>query len=69
MLSEIAKLRKALETEAQSLAMFNQTHMVGGHGMVDAKYEAMGVLTNRLEEIIGAEEATTILCEIYNKSL
>lgn len=66
--SEIAALRQRLteECEAGWQALYGLSEGVAKHEIIAAKFRNMEVHHQRLTELVGENQATEILCQIYN---
>ena len=67
-MSEIARLRKQIELECESmrLALYGYAS-VASHGFIEQKYKALGRHQEALEQLVGKEEASTIVAETYTR--
>lgn len=67
--SEVARLREQLELECQALKRFTAPAMVASHAMITNRYNAIEKHAEALGKIVGQEQATEIMCQIYNKEV
>jgi hypothetical protein len=67
-MSEIARLRKQIELECESmrLALYGYA-VVASHEAIEQKYKALGRHQEALERLVGKEEANTIVVETYTR--
>jgi hypothetical protein len=66
--SEVARLRERLEAEHRACMWALQGLSSGSaqHRFITARFRRMDVCCARLGELVGEEEATTTLCEIFD---
>jgi hypothetical protein len=67
--SEIADLRAQLEREHEA-SVWALTGLSSGsaqHAFITARLRRMDVCHKRLSELVGEEQATEVLCEIFDK--
>jgi hypothetical protein len=69
-LSEIARLRRQIELECQAmrLALYGYA-AVASHEVIEQKYKVLGKHLEALEQLVGPEEADSIVTETYIKVL
>ena len=67
-MSEVARLRRRIaeECEASWWALYGLASGMAQHEFIRARFRRMEDYHTRLSAIVGEEEATTILCEVYN---
>lgn len=66
--SEVARLREQLELEHRA-CVWALTALTSGsaqHRFITARFRRMDVCCARLSELVGEEEATTALCEVFD---
>ena len=65
-MSEVAQLRRQieLECEAMRLALYGYA-AVASHEAIEQRYRALGKYQDALEQLVGKEEASTIMIGIY----
>ena len=67
--SEIADLRAQLEREHEA-SVWALTGLASGtalHAFITARFRNMDVYHKRLSELVGEEQATDVLCEIFDR--
>lgn len=66
--SEVAQLRQRLAAECAAgwSALYGLAEGVAKHEIIMAKFRNMEPTHQRLCELIGEEQATMVLCEVYN---
>lgn len=66
--SEIARLRKQIADEytAMRLGIAGLSKGAASHEFIRARFKNVGACCDRLEAHIGEQEATHIMCELYN---
>lgn len=66
--SEIARLRTRLEQEhaASVQALTGLTSGAAQHAFISARLRRMDIYYQRLSELIGSEQATNLLCKIFD---
>jgi len=66
--SEVARVRERIELECQAIRrVFEEPAIVASHASIEARYRNLGGLAQELEPLVGKEEATDVLLEIYNE--
>lgn len=67
--SEVAQLRQriAAECEAGWRALHELEAGIAQHEFIQARFQCIGQYHLRLAELVGEKQATTILCNVYNK--
>ena len=67
--SEVARLREriALECQASWAALSAPNAGTAQHAFICARFKRMEDCHTRLTKLVGEEQATDILCEIFNK--
>ncbi len=66
--SEIAQLRLRIEREYEA-SMWALKGLSSGnaqHTFISARLERMGVYHQRLSELVGEDQATDVLCEVFD---
>jgi len=69
--SEIADLRARLEREHEA-SVWALTGLASGtaqHTFITARFRNMDVHYKRLSELVGEEQATDVLCEVFDRKL
>lgn len=68
--SRIARLRQCIERdcEASWLALYGLASGCAQHEVISARLRRMDASHQSLSELIGDEQATEIVCEIYNRA-
>lgn len=66
--SEIAQLRQRLEFEYQAgrWALHGLASGLAQHRFITARFQRMEQCHKRLTELVGEEQATDFLCEVFN---
>ena len=69
--SEVARLRAQIEQESQAAwwALHGLNSGTAQHAFINRRFSHMDQSFKRLRQIIGEEQATTILCEVFDKKL
>ncbi|MGH2480450.1 MAG: hypothetical protein ACRDHW_12415 [Ktedonobacteraceae bacterium] len=69
MSSEVARLRERIRLECS--ASWDALHALNSgtaqHRFISARFKRMGDYHAELKELVGEEEATAILCEVFNE--
>ncbi len=67
-MSEVAQLRRKieLECEAMRLALYGYA-AVASHEVIEQRYTTLGKYQDVLEQLVGKEEANTIMIGIYTR--
>ncbi len=67
-MSEVARLRRQIELECQSmrLALYGYAN-VASHEVIERKYKILGKHLEALDKLVGAEEADSIVTETYTR--
>lgn len=67
--SEIALLRQRLvqEYEAGCWALYGLNSGTAQHAFITARFRQMETCHQRLTELVGEEQATTYLCEVFDR--
>jgi hypothetical protein len=65
-MSEIARLRKQIELECQSMkqALYGYA-VIASHDAINHKYDTIGRYQEQLEQLVGEQEAAEIVCDLY----
>lgn len=67
-MSEIARIRKQIELECEAMRLgLSGYAVVASHDIINHRYDALGRQQIALEKIVGAEEASRIVYETYEK--
>lgn len=68
-MSEVARLRQRIaeECEASWQALHGLASGTAQHEVIMSKFRRMDGYCLSLAELVGEEQATTILCEVYNQ--
>lgn len=66
--SEIAQLRQQIAAEyvAMRFAISGLSQGMSSHEFIRARFKNVGACCDRLERHVGEQEATAIMCELYN---
>lgn len=66
--SEVARLRKQLELEHRACvwALSGLSSGSAQHRFITARFRQMDTCCARLSDLVGEEEATTVLCEVFD---
>ena len=67
--SEIARLRAQLEREHEA-SVWALTGLASGtaqHAFITARFRRMDTYHKQLSELVGEEQATDVLCEIFDR--
>ncbi|MFL5628696.1 MAG: hypothetical protein ACJ788_24205 [Ktedonobacteraceae bacterium] len=68
MSSEIARIRQQIERETQAMQLaMNGFATVARHEFISHTYDAIGKCQQRLETLVGEEEATDMTVQTYNQ--
>ena len=64
--SEVARLRERIDLECQAIRrVFEEPAIVASHSAIEARYRNLDGFAQELTPLIGKEEATKVLVEIY----
>lgn len=67
-LSEVARIRGQIELECQAFArMFEEPAIVASHKSIKTRYRHIDRLQEELVHVVGAQEATRITFDVYEK--
>lgn len=67
-MSEVARLRRQIELECEAMRLaLHGFAAVASHTVIEQKYNALGQHREVLEQIVGKEEADSIIVETYKK--
>jgi hypothetical protein len=69
--SEIARLRAQLEREHDA-SVWALTGLASGtaqHAFITARFRRMDAYHKQLSELVGEEQATDVLCEVFDRKL
>ncbi len=65
--SEVTRIREQIDLECQAIRrVFEEPAVVASHASIDARYRNLHGLTQELKPLVGEQEATSVLVEIYN---
>ncbi len=65
-MSEIARLREQIELECEAMRLALHGYAaVASHKAIEQKYNALGQHHEALEQLVGKEEANSIIVETY----
>ena len=68
MMSEVARLRRQIELECESMRLALSGYaVVASHQVIEQKYNALGKCQEELEQLVGEEDANRIVVETYAK--
>jgi len=69
--SEIVRLREQISAECHAMnqALYGFASGIAAHNFIVARLNCVGVCCNQLEEYVGEQEATRILCEAYEEAM
>ncbi len=65
--SELAKLREQIELECQALQHLMHFSAFASHHAINRRYRNLDRHHNQLKPLVGEEQATGILVDIYNQ--
>jgi hypothetical protein len=66
--SEIARLRLQIEEICQAMQQGLTGYAItASHAVISHHYQQLETCTRQLEHVVGVEEATHLMCEMYNK--
>ncbi len=66
--SEVARIREQIDLECQAIRrVFEEPAVVASHASIDARYRNLDGLTQQLKPLVGEQEATSTLVEMYNE--
>ena len=66
--SDVARLRERIELECQAIRrVFEEPAIMASHASIEARYRNLDGLAQELKPLVGDEEATDVLVEIYNE--
>ncbi len=67
--SEVAQIKQQIEAEQESArrALHSPAYGTAQHRFITARMERMGILHNRLKDLVGDEEAAKMLSETMEK--
>jgi len=67
-MSEVARLRKQIELECEAMRLaLHGFAAVASHTVIEQKYNALGRHHEALEQLVGKEEASSIIVEAYTR--
>ena len=68
MMSEVARLRRQIELECESMRLALSGYaVVASHQFIEQKYNALGKCQEELEQLVGTEDANRMVVETYAK--
>ena len=67
--SEVARIRHQIEVESQAMVHSQMFAMTASHQIINHKYDALGVLTDRLTEHMPREQAMTTMLQSYHAGI
>ena len=69
--SEVSRLREQIATECQAMnqALYGFASGVAAHNFIVARLQRVDVCWHQLEEHVGEQEATRMLCELYDEAM
>ncbi len=68
MMSEVARLRRQIELECESMRLALSGYaVVASHKFIEQKYNALGKYQEELEQLVGTEDANRMVVETYAK--
>jgi hypothetical protein len=65
--SEVARLREQIELECQALQHLMQFSAVASHRAISRRYRNLDTCRDQLEPLLGEEQATKLVVDIYNE--
>ncbi len=66
--SEVARIRRQIELEAEALALaMSGPAIMASHAAIDARYRNLGKAKEELASIVGEEEATDTMTDTYKR--
>lgn len=68
-MSEIARIREQIELECQALANLKLFSAVASHRSISHRYENLDQHREQLSALVGEQEATKIVVDIYNEQV
>lgn len=67
-MSEVARLRRQIELECEAMRLaLHGFAAVASHTVIEQKYNALGQHQEALEQLVGKEEAGSIIVETYTR--
>ena len=67
-MSEVARLREQIELECEAMRLaLHGFASVASHRAIEQKYNALGQHQEALEQLVGKEEASSIVIETYTR--
>lgn len=67
--SEVAQLRARIEEECQAMQNLMRFSSVASHRSIDARYKSLERYHAQLAPLVGEEQATGIIVDIYNQQM
>jgi hypothetical protein len=69
--SEVTRLRQQIAAECQAMnqALYGFVSGAAAHSFIVARLNRVGACCTQLEKHVGAQEATRILCELYDAAI
>jgi len=65
--SELARLREQIELECQALQHMMQFSAVASHRSINRRYRSLDRCRDQLKPLVGEDQATNIVVDIYNQ--
>jgi hypothetical protein len=65
--SELARLREQIELECQALQNMMQFSAVASHRSINRRYRSLDRCRDQLKPLVGEDQATNIVVDIYNQ--
>lgn len=67
MSSEVARLRQQVELECQAIQHLMDFSAVASHRVIDRRYRNLDQYRDQLKSLVGDDQATSIVVDIYNQ--
>ena len=65
--SELARLREQIALECQALQHMMQFSAVASHRSINRRYRSLDRCRDQLKPLVGEDQATNIVVDIYNQ--
>lgn len=66
--SEVARIREQIERECEALRLLSEGFAaVSSHEIIAHHYTRLGTFQLELDGVLGHEQATDVICDIYNQ--
>ncbi len=65
--SELVKLREQIELECQAIQHLMDFSAVASHRVIDRRYRNLDQYRDQLKSLVGEDQATGIVVDIYNQ--